>query len=229
MPTPTEIVYLVSGRNRSPHVRAVDNVWSFSNSTGKFVQTHTVEHAAIAAGSDRFPLILFSPAAGNESAAYLSQIENLVSHGYIVASFQSSESLDAISFQDTRLTAFQADMRRAFFFPGSRDADAILDRAQRFEQVRENIQSAKLRLVFDQTILIATDRNQRAPFADRIDLGHVGAFGHGSGGNAVTKLCASDLRISAAWTRMDGHLAVCSQKQNHLNCLVNPSFGSTCL
>jgi hypothetical protein len=175
----------------------VDNVWDFSKSMGKFVQTHTVENAAIAAGTTRFPLILFSPAAGNESAAYLSQIENLVSHGYIVASLQDSEALNAIWFHDTRLTVFETDMRRSFFYPASRDPEAVWARAKSFEQSREMAESARVRFAFNQLILIATDRSRRPPFAGRIDLEHVGALGHASGGNAVARLCASDPRISA--------------------------------
>jgi Platelet-activating factor acetylhydrolase, isoform II len=175
----------------------VQNVWGFSKSLDKFVQTHTVENAAIAGGDSQFPLILFSPDIGNESAAYLSQVENLVSHGYIVASLQSSESLNAISFQDTRLTVFEADMRRAFSFPTTRDVESALARAQRFEQSREEAEAAKLRFAFNHVILISAGRSQHAPFAGRIDLENVGAFGHGSGANAVAQLCASDVRIAA--------------------------------
>lgn len=175
----------------------VDNVWGYSKSMDKFVQTHTIENAAIAGGTAHFPLILFAPAAGNESAAYLSQIENLVSHGYVVASLQDSDSLNAVWFQDTRLIVFATDMRRAFFFPESKKPEDVLARAESFEQVRETTESAKIRFAFDQLILIATDRSQRAPFAGRIDFERVGAFGHGSGGNAVTHLCGLDLHISA--------------------------------
>lgn len=175
----------------------VQNVWGFSKSMGKFVQTHTVENAVIAGSSRRFPLILFSPGAGSEGAAYLSQIENLVSHGYIVASLQDAEGLDAISLQDTRLTVFEADMRRAFFVPKTKEPEAVLARAEALEQSRETAECARVRFAFNQVILIATDTSRRAPVAGRIDLEHVGAFGHASGGNAVAQLCASDLRIAA--------------------------------
>jgi hypothetical protein len=175
----------------------VDNVWGFSKSTGKFVQTHTVLNAAPAHGDSRFPLILFSPAGGNESAAYFSQIENLVSHGYIVASLENPETLNVISFQEPRLAVFEADMRRAFIYSVNKNMEAVLARAASLSQTREKAESAKLRYAFNQMILIATDRSQRAPFAGRVDFEHVGAFGHGSGGNAVTQFCASDVRISA--------------------------------
>jgi hypothetical protein len=129
--------------------------------------------------------------------AYLSQIENLVSNGYIVASLQGSGGLDAISFQDTRLTVFEADMRRAFFDAASKEPEAVLARAEALEQSRETVECAKVRFAFNQVISIATDSARRAPFAGRIDFEHVGAFGHASGGNAVAQLCASDQRISA--------------------------------
>jgi predicted dienelactone hydrolase len=88
-------------------------------------------------------------------------------------------------------------LRRASFSSATKNVEAALARAQGFEQGREESESAKLRFAFNQIILIATDRSWRAPFAGRIDLEHVGAFGHGSGGNAVAQACASDTRISA--------------------------------
>ena len=195
----------------------VDNVWGYSKSMDKFVQTHTVENAAIAHGSDRFPLILFSPAAGNQSGAYLSQIENLVSHGYIVASLQGGDRLDAIWFKDTRLTMFDRDMRQAAFQSAGGKPESNLARAGSFELNREKAESARLRFAFNQIILISTDRSQRAPFAGHIDLERVAAFGHGSGGNAVAQFCASDPRIAACvdedgWTA-NGLLAEWSPAQ----------------
>jgi hypothetical protein len=175
----------------------VDNVWGYSKSMEKFVQTHTVQNAAVAHESERFPLILFSPASGNKSAAYLSQIENLVSHGYIVASLQDEGELNAVGFRETRLTEFERDMRRASFQPATGKPESSLARAQRFELSREKAESARLHFVFSQIILISTDRSRHAPFAGHIDLERVAAFGHGSGGNAIARLCASDPRIAA--------------------------------
>lgn len=176
---------------------ATQNVWDFSKATGEFVQTHTVQNATIADGISRFPLVLFRPAVGNSSAAYLSQIENLVSHGYIVASVEPREEFAAQAFGDTRLTLFEGDLRRSFFFPASRTPQAVLDRAEALAHNRESLASADLRFAFDQVILLGSETKRAAPFAGRIDLEHVGAFGHASGGNAVARLCQLDSRISA--------------------------------
>jgi Platelet-activating factor acetylhydrolase, isoform II len=175
----------------------VDNVWQYSKSAAKWVQTHTVANATIAGSYTKYPLILFAPARRNESSAYLSQIENLVSHGYVVACFQGADASNEITFEDTRLTDFEADMRRAFFFPGIRTTEGILARVKRFEQARETAECAKVRFALNQLILLATDHSEHAPFMGHVDLEHVGAFGHASGGSAVAELCASDLRISA--------------------------------
>lgn len=175
----------------------VQNVWGYSEATGKFVETHTVQGAKVAEGSSQFPLILFRQEAGNSSAAYLSQIENLVSHGYVVAAIEPAEELSAAAFGDTRLAPFEGDMRRAFFFPASRKPDAVLRRAEGFELNRERVASAELRSAFDQIILLTSESRNLVPFAHRVDLEHVGAFGHGTGGNTVARFCESDPRILA--------------------------------
>jgi predicted dienelactone hydrolase len=175
----------------------LQNVWNFSRATETFVQTHTVLGASIARGVRRFPLILFRPAVGNSSAAYLSQIENLVSHGYIVASVEPREKLTTLEFGDTRLTLFNGDLRRASFFPGGRTPQTVLRDATALEDKRESLASADLRFAFNQIILLGTGAKTEAPFAGRVDLERVGAFGHGSGGNAVVRFCGSDSRVSA--------------------------------
>lgn len=175
----------------------VDNVWQYSKSAGKFVESHTVVNAGMAYGDEKYPLLLFIPASGNGGAAYLSQIENLVSHGYVVACLQGAEASNEIPFEDARLMDYEADMRRAFFFPGPKTAKAISARAGAFEQSREAAECEKLRFSLYQMIFLATDRSQHAPFVGRIDLDHIGAFGHASGGNAVANLCASAVHISA--------------------------------
>ena len=181
-----------------PHTSVlVQNVWDFAKTTGQFVQTHTVLDAPVASGSDRFPLILFRPAVGNSSGAYLSQIENLVSHGYIVASVEPREKMNTVAMGDTRLTVFEGDLRRSSFFSAGRSLQAVLRDAEALEEKRESLASADLRFAFDQIILLGSGTKKAAPFAGRVDLEHVGAFGHGTGGNAVARLCESDSRISA--------------------------------
>ena len=57
-------------------------------------------------GSVHFPLNLFYPALGNGSAAYSSQIEKLVSHGYIVACVEPPDVSPTMAFGDSRPILF---------------------------------------------------------------------------------------------------------------------------
>lgn len=175
---------------------AVQNVWSYSKGLARFVQTHTVQNATIVEGTTKFPLIVFCPNADNPAAAYLSQIENLVSHGYIVASREDGNPPHLMAFGDTKLLTYEADLRRASFWPKTK-RDDVLGRADGFQYQRELSDSESLRLALDQITLLVTNKLERPPFADRIDLLHAGALGQGSGGSSVAQFCASHSEISA--------------------------------
>jgi hypothetical protein len=67
------------------------------------IRTHTFENATIASGPSRFPLLVFSQGGGMPSFFYTSQIEELVSHGYIVASIEHTYENGAVVFPDGRV------------------------------------------------------------------------------------------------------------------------------
>jgi predicted dienelactone hydrolase len=47
--------------------------------------TVVVDHAPIARGKQRFPLLLFSHGWGNPTFLYTAELQDIVSHGYVVA------------------------------------------------------------------------------------------------------------------------------------------------
>jgi Platelet-activating factor acetylhydrolase, isoform II len=54
------------------------------------IKSHAREGAPFAPGTDRFPLILFSPGNGTSSFSYTTAIEHLVSHGYAMTESDKS-------------------------------------------------------------------------------------------------------------------------------------------
>jgi predicted dienelactone hydrolase len=58
-----------------------------------------------------FPLLLFSPGFGNRSSQYLSQLEDLASHGYVVVGLE--HSVDALDSFESRAVLWAQDILAA--------------------------------------------------------------------------------------------------------------------
>ncbi len=70
------------------------------------IETDTSEKSAIAEGKELFPLVVFSPGLGVPSTAYTALIEEVVSHGYVVASIEPTYEVPAVAFPDGRVVPF---------------------------------------------------------------------------------------------------------------------------
>ena len=67
------------------------------------IQTHAFENAPIISGSNRFPLLIFSHGGGVPTFGYTSQIEDLVSQGYVVAAIEHTYEDGAVAFPGGRV------------------------------------------------------------------------------------------------------------------------------
>jgi predicted dienelactone hydrolase len=65
--------------------------------------SHAVENAPVADAPNRFPVVVFSHGLGSVGFAYTSLIEDLVSHGYAVASIEHTYTAMAVVFPDGRV------------------------------------------------------------------------------------------------------------------------------
>jgi len=133
----------------------------------------------------------------SSSAAYTTQIENLVSHGYVVASLEPRPDPVVVSFANTQILPFAADPRKAHdrqrAAPGTFWWDGAIDNAL----AHEKSLAADLSFVLDALGVVNRESTQDAPFSQRLDLSKVGAFGHSDGGTAAAFACQLDRRISA--------------------------------
>jgi hypothetical protein len=163
------------------------------------VGSETYDHARIAPGIERFPLLIFSPGLGIPSTTYTSLIQELVSHGYIVASIEPTYEIAAVAFPDGRVIADspQATGRDLPSPPGD-TKEKFLKRMHAFDALHIDKWATDIRFVIDQiTLLNETAGKNRAPFANRIDLSKVAAWGHSFGGRAAARACQLDQRIKA--------------------------------
>ena len=162
------------------------------------VRIDTYKGAPISVGSERFPLLIFSPGFGTSSTAYTALIEDVVSHGYIVAAIEPTYDVPAVVFNDGRVILFKRQ-----WIPGAESAtpgetwQQFLDRIRAFNQSHVLTWASDIRFVIDQLFKVDTYVTETVPFAGRIDLRNIAAWGHSMGGKAATRACELDSRIKA--------------------------------
>jgi hypothetical protein len=94
--------------DKSPYAQAekrdLGNLWAMIAS-GR-VPSHTYENVPVVSTQSRFPLLIFSHAIGSEPYLYAHQIEDLVSHGFIVATIHHTYEVAVAVFGDGRMIPF---------------------------------------------------------------------------------------------------------------------------
>jgi pimeloyl-ACP methyl ester carboxylesterase len=160
---------------------------------GKTLQTHAHENAPFASDLKRAPLLFFSHGGGMVSQFYTVQLEELASHGYVVAAINHP--------YDAGLTVFP-DGRRIIV--DTAGWNAAKTEADRTEKSRRRIEVAAADIRFALNALGRLDRTSKGqPFAGRVDFSRVGAFGHSMGGEAAARACQLDPRFRAC-SNQDG-------------------------
>jgi predicted dienelactone hydrolase len=156
------------------------------------IQTHSVENAPLATASARYPVLIFEPGLGNIPAQYTTLLEDLASHGYIIFAIAPTYSSDVVVFPDGRVAESTAAGN-----PGdASDTQAAGDR---------------LITVWAQDVVFVMnqlDRLNAAPgtmWSQRLDLTHLGVFGHSFGGATAAQVCHMDTRCKAG-IDLDGDL-----------------------
>jgi len=149
---------------------------------------HGFANAPIDARATALPVLLFSPGAGLSVTSYLTIIEDLVSHGFVVLGVEASFEGYPVRLSDGRV-ATSAE----FTF-----ADGL-------SQSRNRVDARALDLLF---ALRQLERlNAGSPASDvrgRLDLARVGAFGHSRGGLAAAEACKREPRLRGC-LNYDGH------------------------
>jgi len=161
------------------------------------VRTHAMENARISRAQHRYPVVLFSHGLADVSSYYSTFIENLASHGYVVVGVESPYYSATLRFPDGRVARYQSQR------PPDR-IDATADERQRLLLIRQAeaiVQARDLVFVLDELERL----NRTDPdFRTRLDLQHVGVFGHSRGGFAGPHACYLDRRFKAC-LNLDGY------------------------
>jgi hypothetical protein len=153
------------------------------------VRTHAIDGAPFAKTLRRCPLVIFSHGMGTVSRIYTAQLEDLASHGYVVAALTHTYDAALTVFPDGRNIVIDMAGRPP---QGSGEEKRIADENQRIEWWASDI-----RFALDELFRINRDRSSRNPFVGHLDLASVAAFGHSDGGEAAARACQLDSRFKA--------------------------------
>jgi pimeloyl-ACP methyl ester carboxylesterase len=134
------------------------------------VASYAVEDSPLAESPRQFPVLFFSPGNLTFASVYSSLLEELASHGFVVIGHIPTGYVTAISFPDGNVTRRYA---KPDFSLWTGDLSHLLDQAE------------------------AWNKTPAHKFFGRLDLDHIGAFGHSGGANAVARIAHDDRRVRA--------------------------------
>jgi dienelactone hydrolase len=150
------------------------------------VQLHAVANGAFTSDGAKHPVLLFSPGYAALPRGYAQLIEDVVSHGFVVVAISEAYFSGLTVLADgTEIAGTHQRMAAT----GQSESDVWL---------------ADSRVVLDEVEkLNATD--PLGEVVGRLDLDHVGMYGHSFGGGAALNMLATDTRVKAA-ASLDGVL-----------------------
>ncbi len=150
-------------------------------------RTHAYPAAALPAGSERYPVLVFSHGWQGFRMQNTYQVEELASHGYVVFAPDHTYGALVTTFPDG-----SSALNRPELLP-SDGSDIEYARAAR---ILGKAWTDDLRFVLDQAAKLNSGQLPGI-FAGRLDLAHTGVFGHSTGGGAAVEVCYLDLRCKA--------------------------------
>jgi predicted dienelactone hydrolase len=135
------------------------------------VVSHAQEGVPLASSPKRFPVILLAPGSLSFPSEYSSFAEDLASHGFVVVGDVATGNIAAVSFPAGNVT-------RTY-----RGKDIFAEWAGD--------------LIYEMNQLEVWNKTEGHLFFGRLDLDHIGAFGHSAGGMIVSRIPHMDKRVKA--------------------------------
>jgi pimeloyl-ACP methyl ester carboxylesterase len=180
-----------------PHMKQeFETAWPQIVSGG--IRPHAVDNAPVANAPRKFPVVLFSHGLGSTGFEYTSLIEELVSHGYVVAAVEHTYTALAVAFPKGRIVPFHQET-----IPSDLSADERFKRMMASVGVGISTGASDLVFVLNRLGKMNEAGPRQFPLSGRLDLEHVAAVGHSAGADFATRACQLDERIKAC-VSLDG-------------------------
>ncbi|MFL5243817.1 MAG: hypothetical protein ACJ8FY_17080 [Gemmataceae bacterium] len=139
------------------------------------LKSHAIKDAPPAGRKEKFPILIFSHGGGIPVLCYTAIIENLVSHGYVVAAVEHSFDGGTVVFPDGRIITQNG---------WDQDPTRTKDERSAFHAERHRAGSLDNQFVLNQLEQLNSGTLKGAPkqLRHRLDTNMVGALGHSLGG-----------------------------------------------
>jgi predicted dienelactone hydrolase len=158
------------------------------------VQSHSSSGAPLSPREGIYPVVILRAGLGALTTAYTTLAEGLASHGYIVVGFDAPYRTGIVVFPDGRVVARPPHLNPETL--SGAEQSALLDRLMA-AWVRD------IGFVVDRLHDLAGSSS--GPFAQRLDMKHLGVVGHSLGGASAAQFCHDDVRCRAG-VDLDGAL-----------------------
>jgi predicted dienelactone hydrolase len=151
------------------------------------VRAHSVRDPAVSRAQTSYPVVLLRGGASASASAYTTLAEDLASHGYVVVGIDAPYRTGSVAFPDGRVVN-RIDANNPELLVG-----------------RDMVRMQKIFGAWISDMRFVVDRLERlnasdptAKFTGRLDMRHLGAFGHSWGGSQAAQFCHDDPRCAAA-------------------------------
>ncbi len=161
-------------------------------------RTHAAADAPLSTSAPKYPVIIFSHGNRANSAFHTAQIEDLVSHGYIVAGIDHPYDALGVVLSSGKRAAFAEDK-----WSNLAAAPGTSRRAGDQDIYRDRVEVRARDAVFALDRLAELNADGGGRFAGRLDMEQVGIAGHSVGGVAAGRACQLDRRFKAC-LNLDG-------------------------
>lgn len=192
-----------ASRNRyAPYRRRAET--TLLSSYQSVLPTNSRLNAPVAGSGGAFPVLLFNHAWNGRRTQNTYLVEDLASHGFIVAGIDHTYNSDPVALPGGRVVQPIAVVEITDFAHSSWDKVIAAGNKELKRQAADDI------FVLDR--LQAINRDPESVFHGRFDTNRAGALGHSFGGAVAAEACSLDPRIRAALD-VDGSLFGSVQKQ----------------
>jgi len=162
------------------------------------ITSHAQENARITKNPKVFPVVLFSPGAFGTCFQYSSAIEDLVSHGYIVAAVEHTSEVFGVLFLDGKLHMYsEKRIPKQSVPPPSATKEEYQSYLEAWNRHNVDVRADDLSFVLGKLTELNDAVGRTSQFARRLDLAHVAALGHSRGGWSSIVACRRDDRFKA--------------------------------
>lgn len=153
------------------------------------IVSHAVDNAPVGKEPSFFPVVILSHGLGGSGFGYTALIEDLVSHGYVVAAIEHTGTAGAVAFPNGRLVPFHQYAPPPGLSPEERFKQMMASMAEGIEEGADDV-----RFVLDRLMQL---NRVRSEFERRLDPNRVVAMGHSAGAEFAARACQLDARFAA--------------------------------